>query len=103
MKIAIASEKKEINSKIDERFGRCNFFYIYDTETKKGDFYENSHKDGNQGVGTKIVEYLANQSVSEIFATEIGDKASEMLDKLNIKKNIVDKDNLIINIISKLN
>jgi len=103
MKIAIASDKKDINSKIDERFGRCNFFYIYDTETKKGDFFENPFKDGSQGVGTKIVEFLANKSVNEIFATEVGEKAAQMLSKLNMKTNIMNKDNILVDIISKFN
>jgi len=103
MKIAIASDKKDINSKIDERFGRCNFFYIYETETKKGDFFENSFKDENQGVGAKIVEFLANKSVNEIFVAEVGEKAATMLSKLNIKTNIILKNNLVADIINKFN
>ncbi len=103
MKIAIASDKQDIKSLIDERFGRCNYFYIYDTDTKKGDFFENPYKDGNQGVGTKIVEFLANKSVNEVFAVEVGDKAQTMLDKLNIKTNIVNKNNVLADIMSKFN
>ncbi len=102
MKIAITSELHDIDSKIDERFGRCNFFYIYDTEAKKGDFFENPYKEANQGVGSKIVEFLANKSVNEIFAVEVGDKAMTMLDKLNMKANIVSKNTLLAQIISNL-
>lgn len=102
MKIAIACSSKDINSKIDERFGRCNFFYIYDTETQTGEFFENPYKEGNHGVGTKIVEFLANKSVNEIYAVEVGEKATEMLSKLNMKTNIMNKDNTIESIISKL-
>jgi len=102
MKIAIASQKQDISSNVDERFGRCNYFYIYDTETKNGEFFENPYKEGNQGVGTKIVEFLANKSVNEIFAVEVGDKAKTMLDKLNIKTNILNKNNVLEDIISSL-
>lgn len=34
MKIAISSMGKGINSMLDVRFGRCNYFVIYDTEDK---------------------------------------------------------------------
>lgn len=103
MIIAIASEKEDINSKIDERFGLCNYFYVYDTDTQKGDFSENPYKESNQGVGSKIVEFLANKSVKEIFVVEVGEKALGMLSQLNIKTNIMIKNNTIDDIISKLN
>ena len=102
MKIAIASAEKDINSKIDERFGRCNFFYIYDTDTKKGVFFENPYKEGNQGVGTKIVEFLASHTVKEIFAVEVGEKAKNMLDKLNMKSKILDKNSILADIIREV-
>lgn len=102
MKISVSTQQNNLKSIVDERFGRCNFFYIYDTETKKGEFFENPFKDGNHGVGTKIVEFLANKSVSEIFATEVGEKAAEMLSKLNMKTNIMNKDNTLEGIISNL-
>ena len=32
MKIAVSSMGKDLNSMLDVRFGRCNYFVIYDTE-----------------------------------------------------------------------
>ena len=32
MKIAVSSMSKDLNSMLDVRFGRCNYFVIYDTE-----------------------------------------------------------------------
>ena len=34
MKIAITSTGDSQDSKLDERFGRCSFFVVYDTESK---------------------------------------------------------------------
>lgn len=102
MKIAVSSSKNDIKSQVDERFGRCNYFYIYDTDTHSGEFVENDLSSGNQGVGTKVVEFLANKSVSKIFAVEVGGKAKDMLDKLKIEISIVEKDSIIENIIKNV-
>lgn len=32
MKIAVSSMGKDLNSMLDVRFGRCNYFVVYDTE-----------------------------------------------------------------------
>jgi len=103
MKISISCSVQDTNSVIDDRFGRCNYFYIYDTASKKGEFFENSHKDGGHGVGTKIVEFLANKSVNEICAVEVGEKAKDLLQKLKIKINIVNKNIIVNDIINQYN
>ena len=48
MKIAIASEKNSIESKIDPRFGRCNFFAIYDSKNGSLDFLTNPAKEATR-------------------------------------------------------
>lgn len=103
MKIAVASNKNDVNSLVDERFGRCTYFYIYDTETKQGEFFENELRENQQGVGTKVVEFLANKEVKKIFAVEVGQKAKDMLNKLQIDFQIIDKDNIVKNIIDMSN
>lgn len=47
MKICISAKGKEKESLLDRRFGRCDYFQIYDTET--GDFkvLENESKLSN--------------------------------------------------------
>jgi len=38
MKLAITSEGNNINAKLDARFARSQYWYIYDTEKKDGYF-----------------------------------------------------------------
>ena len=40
MKIAISSTGTEIDSEIDQRFGRCNYFLIFDDETNNLEVFQ---------------------------------------------------------------
>jgi predicted Fe-Mo cluster-binding NifX family protein len=89
MKIAIPASADNPDALIDERFGRCAFFCFYNTKTQKFDFIENNLKNDKEGVGPKVVEYLANYRVNEVYAYHVGPKAQNIMHKLNIKLKIV--------------
>ena len=51
MKIAITSQGSQLDSIIDQRFGRCSFFVIYDTEKQTSEFIQNPNKSIEEGAG----------------------------------------------------
>ncbi|MDD4438703.1 MAG: NifB/NifX family molybdenum-iron cluster-binding protein [Dysgonamonadaceae bacterium] len=85
MKIAIPSEGNTLDAQIDSRFGRCAFFAIYDTDTRKTDFFPNSAKDSSEGAGPAAVKFIASKGVKTIVAAEFGGKVKPLLDKLQIE------------------
>ena len=96
MKIAITSTGNTLESQIDERFGRCAFFVIYDTETKATEFIPNPHKDADSGAGPAAVQLVASRGVSKIVAGEFGMKIKSLLDSLKIQMIIFKKPELKI-------
>jgi predicted Fe-Mo cluster-binding NifX family protein len=102
VKTAIASSGKEMNSNIDNRFGRSPFFAIYDHQTKETSFIDNPFKNEQGGVGPKIVSKLAENKVTKVVAHEFGPKAKDMLDTLNIQMVIIEDTNKTINSIIEL-
>ena len=103
MLVAIAASDNNIESSIDDRFGRCSFFCFYNLETKQTDFIENSLKNDSGGVGPKVAEFLANNGINKICATEFGPKAKDMLDKLKIETQIIKNGQTVRKIIELLN
>lgn len=85
MKIAITSEGNSLNARIDSRFGRCSYFAIHDTETKKTIFLANPGKDASGGAGPAAIQFIAKQGVSKIVAGEFGGKALPLLQSLGIE------------------
>jgi predicted Fe-Mo cluster-binding NifX family protein len=96
MKIVITSTGNTLESQIDERFGRCAFFVIYDTKTKATEFIPNPHKDAESGAGFAAVQLVASRGVSKIVAGEFGMKIKSLLDSLKIQMIIFKKPELKI-------
>ncbi|MDZ7635394.1 MAG: NifB/NifX family molybdenum-iron cluster-binding protein [Bacteroidales bacterium] len=55
MKVAITSTGQSLESKLDQRFGRCAFFVIYDTETGGVEILPNPNKEAEEGAGRASV------------------------------------------------
>lgn len=84
MIIALPTKTSGEKSFISDQFGRSNFFYIYNTETKTGQVYENEYKNAQGGVGVKASEFLLNKDVDVLIAPRVGEKALGVL-KGNLK------------------
>lgn len=79
MKIAVCSKGVEMNSLCDERFGRCETFVIFDTETKESFSIDNEAKNEGAGAGGKAVKTLFNKGIDLLIAPELGPKAMEVI------------------------
>lgn len=89
MRVAITSTGNSLESKLDERFGRCSFFVIYDTETKSTEFIPNPNKEADNGAGPASVQLVASRNVSKIVSGEFGMKIKSLVDSLNIQMIVV--------------
>lgn len=85
MKVAITSTGNSTDSKLDQRFGRCAYFVIYDTETKGMEIVPNPNKDALNGAGPASVQLVASKGVKKIVSGEFGNKIKSLLDSLRIQ------------------
>ncbi len=104
MKIAITSSGNTLDSKLDTRFGRCQFFVIYDTDTKGIEFIPNPGKDALEGAGPASVQFVASRDVKKIISGEFGFKVKSLLDSLKIQMIVLkEPEKKIEDIINMLN
>ena len=85
MKVALTSTGNTLESKLDQRFGRCAFFTVYDTETKGLEFIPNPNKDAQEGAGPASVQLVASRNVGKIISGEFGIRIKPLLDSLKIQ------------------
>jgi len=85
MKVAITSTGNSLDSTLDQRFGRCGFFIIYDTDAKGMEFIPNPNKDAQEGAGPASVQLVASRNVQKIISGEFGIKIKSLLDSLKIQ------------------
>lgn len=85
MKIAITSTGNSLDSSMDQRFGRCSYFVIYDTDNKGIEFIPNPNKEAEEGAGTASVNIVASRKVEKVISGEFGIKIKSLLDSLSIQ------------------
>jgi predicted Fe-Mo cluster-binding NifX family protein len=104
MIVAITSTGNLPDSKIDQRFGRCEYFVIYNTETKGMEIIPNPYKDAEEGAGKSSVELVASRQVNKIVSGEFGLKIKSLLDSHKITMIVLkDQNKKISEIIDMIN
>jgi predicted Fe-Mo cluster-binding NifX family protein len=104
MKVAITSSGNTLDSLLDERFGRCPYFVIYDTESKAMEFIPNPNINAENGAGPASVQLVASRNVSKIVSGEFGMKIKSLVDSLKIQMIVVKEPNKkVSDIIEMLN
>ena len=104
MRVAITSTGQSLESKLDQRFGRCAFFVIYDTETGGVEILPNPNKDAEEGAGPASVQLVASKEVQKIVSGEFGVKIKSLLDSLKIQMIVYkEKEKTVKSVIDMLN
>lgn len=85
MKIAITSQGNNFDSEVDEKFGRCEYFLIIDTETLDFEVIENPAKDASGGAGMQAVKIVSDKGVGAVITGNVGPNALSILQEARIK------------------
>ena len=71
MKIAVASEGKDLDSEISERGGRAPFYLVFE-DKKLVETIKNPFATGGGGAGFSVAYMLAEKKVSLVIAGKLG-------------------------------
>ena len=85
MKIGISSVGTEGKDLLDRRFGRCDYFQIYDTESKETIAIENEGKTAKGGAGIASAQQLLDKKVDVVITGNLGPNAFMIFEKARIK------------------
>jgi len=87
MKIALTSTGNSWDSKIDPRFGRAEFIFIYDEETKNNEIVDNSGvSEHAHGAGPMTAQIVTERKVDIIITGNgPGGNAARVIESAGIK------------------
>lgn len=85
MKIAISATGKDTDSLLDMRFGRCDYFQIYDSESEEFKVVENKGQSSGGGAGIVASQQLVDENVNTIITGSLGPNAFKIIEKAEIK------------------
>jgi predicted Fe-Mo cluster-binding NifX family protein len=91
MKIAIPADENALESEVCMSFGRAPYFYIYDTETKTGEFIDNKAAMASGGAGIKAAQIVLDSRVEALITPRCGENAADVfkVGKVKIYKSVV--------------
>ena len=79
MKIAVCAKTTGMDAQADDRFGRAEYYVIFDTETRSSETFENPAKGEPAGAGGSAVRFISQQGAQAVLAPELGPKAVDAL------------------------
>lgn len=82
--IAVASVGTTPLSLIEERFGRCEYFLLWNSHGDKYSLLKTQHEDEGPGLGTSSAQKLIKAGIRFLIVNHIGPKAFMILQRANI-------------------
>ncbi|MEW6163349.1 MAG: NifB/NifX family molybdenum-iron cluster-binding protein [Nitrospirota bacterium] len=84
MKICVTSQGDSLDSPVDPRFGRCQYFIFVDTDTLEFEAIKNPNIEAMGGAGIQSGQIMVNKQVKAVITGNIGPNAHHTLQKAGI-------------------
>ena len=85
MKILVTALGDKLSASIDERFGRAEYFVMYDTDTKEFEAIKNPFLNDQGGVGVSTAKFTVEKGVDAVISGSYGPNALEVLRASSVK------------------
>ena len=85
MKICITAADGSLESAVDPRFGRCQYFVIVDSDTMEFEAIANPSVSATGGAGIQAAQSIGNKGIEVLITGNVGPNAFPILDASGIK------------------
>mgnify|MGYP006273666117 CR=1 FL=1 len=86
MKIAVTSQGPDLDARLDQRFGRCPYVLVVETDDLTFEAVKNPYVDESGGVGSRLAALIAKHGAKAVIAEECGPNAQDALRAAGISR-----------------
>ncbi len=79
VKVAVSSTGPDMNSQVNPRFGRCQYFLIVDTDTMNAEAIQNTAAMASGGAGIQAAQVVAQKGAQAVLTGSLGPNAIQAL------------------------
>ncbi len=102
MIVAIAASENHQRANVDLHFGRCNWYCIYNTGTKKCTFIENPFRYQTEKAGCLAADTLMEKKINMVVAGRFGSKVVEIFREKKVQMVVTELPRTIKEIINQI-
>ena len=85
MKIGVSSTGENLDANVDQRFGRCKYFLIVDTESMEFEVLSNENAMASGGAGIQAAQTIAKTDAEIVVTGNVGPNAFQTLSAAGMK------------------
>ena len=85
MKIAVSATAPDLNTNMDPRFGRCQYFIIVDSYTMESEAIENESMMAAGGAGISAAQMIAKKGAQVVLTGNCGPNAHQTLSAAGVQ------------------
>lgn len=85
MKIAVSATGTDLQAQVDQRFGRCQYFIIYDSETRDFTTMANEAQFATGGAGIQSGQNVQKSGAEVVLTGNVGPNAMKTLQAAKVK------------------
>jgi predicted Fe-Mo cluster-binding NifX family protein len=85
VKIAVSANGKDLDARIDPRFGRCGYFVIVDTDDMSFEAYDNENTGLAGGAGIQSAQFVVSKGAEVVITGSIGPNALRALSTAGVR------------------
>lgn len=85
VRLAVTAQGRDLDSAIDPRFGRCQYFVFIDTDSEEFEAVTNQSLMSSGGAGIQSAQFLADRKVGAVITGNVGPNAARALQAAGIQ------------------
>ena len=78
MKIAISASGKNLEARLDQRFGRCRYYIIIDSDDMSFEVLDNENGAHGGGAGVQSAQFVVSKGIQAVITGNCGPKAMQV-------------------------